>query len=374
MNLLRAALSCFCTMLPFASVAAQDLLGVTWNGTTVLIDSHTAGVTPLGTGLFGQNALGRTGNGQFWSTQRVSSSFYQYTRIDPATGIATVAAGGADIRDFTAAPGNRLFGIRNGTVNPYEDALVRVDPATGVTTFLGYTGFADVQGLSMHLGVLYAWDVFAGLLVVDPNTGAAVDPFPNVSGPAYQQSLCSHPDGRLLLGGGDSNGPDQLFELDITTGVATLIGTMPQAYDIRGIEPLGGFTVAFGQGCAGAFGQVFLGVTGTLRGGGQLLSISGNHAPNQVGAAIVGLSDQMFGGAPLPRSLDALLGTNGCSLHVAIDASVFTTTGATGPATMQHGFPLPPWSTGLTLFVQHACFEPVTGSSSWSNGVAVHIR
>ncbi|MCA8964822.1 MAG: hypothetical protein H6838_02370 [Planctomycetes bacterium] len=364
----------FAAALLTAGLAAQDLLGVTWNGATVLIDSHTAGVTPLGMGLFGQNALGRTGDGQYWSTQRVSTTYYQYTRIDPTTGSASYASYGSDIRDFATAPGNRLYGIRNGTVNPYEDWLVLVDPATGVTTSIGSTGYTDIQGLVVHLGVLYAWDVFAGLLVVDPATGAAVDPFPNVSGPAYQQSLCSHPDGRLLLGGGDSNGPDQLFSLDVGTGVATLIGTMPAIYDIRGIEPLGGFAVPFGQPCQGTYGPTYLGVTGALHGGGQLQSVSINHAANTVGAVILGLDTTTYGGAPLPRLLDPLVGTNNCSLFVAIDASLFVVTGPTGPATLQYGFSLPAWTTGVTFHLQHACFEPVAGNSSWSNGVTVNVQ
>lgn len=353
-----------------AGLCAQDLLGVTWNGALLLIDSHTAAVYPLGTGFPGQNALTRDASGTFWSTRRLSPSTHFFTNVDPATGTATTSWFGFDTRGLADGPGTTLYAIQFG--GPSQ--LVQFDGATGVSTAIGPTGFFGIQGLTHHQGVLYAWDVFDGLLVVDPATGAATDPFPGVGGPAYQQSLCSHPDGRLLLGGGDSNGPDQLFEVDPTTGGVTLIGTMPIAYDVRGIEPLGGFATPFGQGCAGAAGPVSLTITGLMQPGGSVTTRSGNHAPNAVGFVVFGFSNTTFAGQNLPYLLDPQFGTANCSVYCSIDVPLTVTTAAASPATMQHVLPLPPAAAGLVFHVQHACVEPVPGGMSWSNAATVHVR
>jgi hypothetical protein len=353
------------------ALPAQDLLGVTWTGTTVLVDSYTGAVTPLGTGLFGQNALARAPNGTFWSTWRNGSS-YGFSTIDPITGAATQGPFGVDIRGLTIGPGSSLYGIREGGVA--DDLLVQVTVPGGFVTNIGSTGSSSIQGLAMHQGVLYAWDVFVGLMVVDPTTGAATDPFPSVSGPAYQQSLCSHPDGRLLLGGGDSNGTDQLFVVDPATGVASLIGNMVGAVDVRGLEPLGGYAQPIGQGCDGAFGPVGLTVTGRIQPGGSFSSVSTNHAPNAFGIAVVGLSTTSYQGTSLPLLLDPLLGTSNCWLRTSIDASATVFAGAGSPATMQYGFAIPAWASGIVFNVQHACFEPVPGGISWSNAASLHVE
>jgi len=353
---------------------AQDLLAVTWNGAIKLVNSYTGAVTPLGPGLSGQNCLARASNGTFWSQQRLSTSSYYFTRIDPGTGIATpVHYTSADIRGLASGPGTWLYGIQNGT-STVTDSLVRFDTASGSVQTIGSTGFDGIQGLAMHLGVLYAWDVFSGLLIVDQLTGAASDPFPLVSGPTYQQSLCSHRDGRLLLGGGDSNGTDQLFSLDVTNGTATLIGNMVGATDVRGLEPLDASAAPFGTGCNGVHGPVVLSVTGSLQAGGSLMSVSSNHEPNTLGAVVLGLSTTLYQAHALPLLLDPLLGTTNCTLYASIDASVLVFTGTTTPASLQFGLPLTGAAAGARFHLQHVCFEPVPGNLSFSNGIAVQVR
>ncbi len=338
----------------------------------MLVNSYSGAVTALGTGLMGQNSLARTANGTFWSTRRVSTTQYTFTTINPNTGVATPAFAGIDSRGLATGPGNSLYCIRNDVPN---DTLVRVDMGSnGFVIPIGSTGFDSIQGLAMHQGVLYAWDTTAGLLLVSTLTGAATDPFPGVGGPAFQQSLCSHPDGRLLLGGGDSGGTDQLFTVNVTNGQTTLIGILGGPFDVRGLEPLTGYTVAFGQGCDGVSGPVALTLTGSAQVGGNVLSVSTNHAPNAVGAVLFGISTTQHLGLPLPLLLDPLLGTNNCRLYTSIDGSFVLIAGATAPAQMQFGFGIPIGASGAILHLQHVCLEAVPGGMSWSNGVTVQVQ
>lgn len=349
---------------------AQDLLGVTWNGAVVRIDSYTGSVTFVGNGRSGQNGLAKSSTGLFWSTYRASNGTNSFTTIDPSTGASTVMFNGQDVRALSTGPNGNLYGIRYMTPT---NMLIRVDTVGGVPYLVGYTGFTDIQGLAMHQGVLYAWDVFQGLLVVDPNTGAAHDPFPGVGGPPYQQSLCSHPDGRLLLGGGDSSGTDQLFVVDPTTGGTTWQANLHGVSDVRGIEPLGGYAYPLGQGCAGVSGPVTLDVSGLLFAGGSALASSGNHAPNTLGAMVFGLSTTTYGNQGLPYLLDPQFGTAQCWLLTSMDATVFTFTGTTNPAVLQFAFGLPVWLAGQQFTLQHVCFEAVPGSMSWSGARTLRL-
>jgi hypothetical protein len=366
-------------LLPFAaaallaatSLAAQDLLGVTWNGAVVRVNSYTGGVTPLGPGLFGQNCVARATDGTFWSARRNSSTSFSFTNIDPNTGVATVVASGIDVRGLTTGPTNSLYGLQ---YNAVAGVLVRILTPSGFVIPVGSTGFNGIQSLAMHQGVLYGWDVFAGLVVIDTTTGAATDPFPGVSGPIFLQSLCSHPDGRLLVGGGDSGGPDALYSVDVPTGTVALIGPMTGAVDVRGLEPLAGFTVPAGQGCNGAFGQVVLAATGSPQPGGTLLTTSNNHAPNAIGLVLFGSSAASWQGLPLPLLLDPLFGTSNCNLYVSVDGSFATVANASTPAQLQFGFTVPAGASGASLHLQHACLEAVPGGLSVSNRVTVQIQ
>jgi hypothetical protein len=358
-------------LLAAGSLAAQDLLGVTWTGAVVRVDSYTGAVTALGPGLQGQNSLARAANGTFWSTRRISSTQYSFTNVDPSTGTATPVFSGVDVRGLATGPGNTLYGIKDA---PGADLLVTIDTAaSGFVIQVGSTGFDSIQGLASHQGMLYAWDTTAGLLVVDPLSGAAVDPFPAVGGPVFQQSLCSHPDGRLLLGGGDSIGTDSLFAVDVTNGGTTLIGTMNGAVDVRGLEPLAGSTVAFGQGCLGVYGPVALSLTGSSQVGGTLTATSTNHAPNAIGVMMFGASTTVYQGLSLPLLLDPLLGTSNCRLYASIDGSVVSITGPATPAVLQFSFVVPVGTSGARLHLQHTCLEAVPGFLSWSNAITVQV-
>ncbi len=371
MNPLRSLCLAGAALAAASPVTSQDLLGVSWSGSVVRIDSHTGAVSSVGVGLSGLNCLARGSNGAFYSVRRVSSSFHMLVTIDPATGATTPIGGCADVRGLAEGPGNTLYGVR---YTPFGNTLIAIDAASGGYATIGSTGFVGIQGLAVHQNTLYAWDVLEGLLVVDPLTGAATDPFPGVPVPTYLQSLCSHPDGRLLVGGGDSNGVDPLYVVDLATGAPTLIGQMNGAVDLRGIEPLGAFVSPFGQGCNGVFGPVSLSVTGSPQPGGFLSTTSTNHAANAFGLIVFGADSLVFNGTPLPVLLDPLFGTSGCRLYTAIDGALPMIAGAAGPASLQFGFAVPPTAGGELVHLQHVCLENVPGGMSWSNAVAVRIE
>ena len=101
-------------------------------------------------------------------------------------------------------------------------------------------------------------------------------------------------------------------------------------------------------------------------------SASTNHAANALGVLILGFSNTTHASAPLPFSLDPTLGTSGCFLQASIDVNQLGLTGAGGGLT----FPvtLPQWFAGNVVYAQHACFEPVAGGISWSNGITIRVQ
>lgn len=355
-----------------ASLAAQDLLAVTWAGGNIArIDSATGVATVIGGGTGMHNSLARDGNGVFWSLRAVGTFPFTLSMaiIDPNLGTATdVIPNAPDLRGLAGTGTNLMYGIHNTVAGSISsiDNLVQVDLTAGTFTTIGPTGMTALQGLAMHNGTLYAWDLNLGLVTVDTLTGQATDPFP--TGGFNAQGLCSHPDGRLIVGG-----PSGLHSVDPTTGMTTLIATITGLSDLRGIEAFGGYSTPFGQGCNGAFGPVSMTVTGNLSPGGNLVSTSNNHAANSFGVLIFGLSTTQNLGLPLPLSMDPILGTVGCNLYVSIDATLSAFTSATAPATLQFAFPLPTWMANTGFHLQHACFEPVPGGASFSNGVTVQI-
>ncbi len=102
--------------------------------------------------------------------------------------------------------------------------LGRLDPATGLLTRLGPTGFRTLFGLQFDpaFRTLYAitgLQVPPVLVSLDPTTGQGTA-IAQTDMPPQAQSLAFTADGRLAVGGSDGN----LYELDRVTGTATLIG------------------------------------------------------------------------------------------------------------------------------------------------------
>lgn len=217
-------------LLGFAPVAtADEIFAIAWPSGAYTIDSITGtgqpASSPAATGL---NSLARGQDGRFYS----ADSGGNLITVDPASDdIAVVAAldfGAVNISipSMAFSPGGTLYVINR----EFPDTLYTVNLATGVGTRLGSTGGFTVQGLAFTPGgALYGWDIFQGLLAIDPVTGAATDVNPNEGATANIQCLAFSPGGVLY---GAQNG---LFTIDPTTGVPTAVGA-GNLFDIRGMD------------------------------------------------------------------------------------------------------------------------------------------
>jgi hypothetical protein len=357
---LRRTATATATALLASFVTAQDMISVDWSGQVRWLDAFSGLATSIGNTPAGCMGLARDGQGQLW-TVRVPA----LVRIDPTGPVATPVfpAFGWDLRGLTAAGGPFLWGIANN----FNDTLVRVDTTLGTVTTIGPTVLNTIQGLVVRDGVLYGWDVQHGLVTVNPMTGAATDVDPAVPGSTAIQWLAVRADGRMV------GGLSSLYEIDVTTGVATAIAGSALS-GTRGAVPFPSFTRSFGTACNGAHGLAVLSVSLTQTTTHNLLaSQSVGHAPHALGALALGLSNTFRNGVPLPISLDPLFGTQGCTIYTSLESSRLATTSAAAPATLDFLVPLPLNLDVFPCFAQHVVLEPVPGGVSTSNGVILQF-
>jgi len=125
--------------------------------------------------------------------------------------------------------GGPIYAINDeGFGNP--DVLYTIDPNTGASSFVGTTNHASIQGLAFGInGRLFAWDGNDGLLTVNTSNGVSTDVNGGVGGTFDIQCLASGPNGRMFAA------RDALFEIDLTDGSFTMIGSGGYS-DVRGIE------------------------------------------------------------------------------------------------------------------------------------------
>lgn len=349
-----------------ASLPAQnfDLIGATFQGQILRIDSATGATQALGTMPVGANAMAMTADDRIWTTERTGTSgafHFHLAVIDPLTGVATLPFGALDVGDLrglTAKHDGNLYAVRDGTPS---DELVEIDTTTGAVTAIGPMGFTGIQALDDTVLGLMAWDINAGLLTVQPLTGVATDPFPGVGSPATLQWLATDPvTGTLLVG------RTTLQVVDLQTGLVGPAIAISGAPDLRGVEFTTARLSAFGVGC-GTVPRLAgdLVVAGSTQ---VLTTRNGFFAPGTLGVQVIGLSNTTHHGLALPQPLDPLLGTSGCHLNVSIDITQFGFADGTG--LLRIPLTLPASLTWFTLFAQHAAFVPgLPGGMSTSQGL-----
>ena len=221
-------------------------------GTTALgtVDPKTGFVTPIGA-FFG-DSLGSaiteiewspdgktlyatTGGGDFAIYTIDAHSGEILTRL-PLTGAFTSGA----IQGLEFDPSNTLLlgthVLVGGGGSP--STLVSIDPATGVLTSIGLTGIDAIGGLAFHrvTGILYGVTSAgtAELVTIVPSTGVATSvgfTFGIYSG-IEMSSLEFDAADRLISGGNDGN----LYEIDTTTGLATIIGPLANVGKVSGLS------------------------------------------------------------------------------------------------------------------------------------------
>jgi hypothetical protein len=120
------------------------------------------------------------------------------------------------------------------------DDLYGLDLATGTATFIGGTVAADVEGLALRGdGVLFGIsDDSDELLTCDPLTGAC-SAVGTLGAAISDPGLAFACDGTLFMGTEGGNDPDappgDLYRVDTTTGLATLVGSLLGDFDAQSI-------------------------------------------------------------------------------------------------------------------------------------------
>ncbi len=366
MSTLRSLACSF--VLGCASLPAQELLALNFQGQAFGVDVATGQqrfITASGANFV--NGMASHAGVLYAAGGGVTSTPSRLFTIDPITAQATVVIAdlGGDVRALCSNAGtNELFAIMNGS----PDRLVRIDVTTGLVTNVGNTGMTGIQALDDGggVGALFGWDVNLGLVQISRTTGVAVVVAPGVGaqGAILQfLSLVQENNTIRMIGGGT-----QLYEVDRFTGVVTQIGSTPLS-DLRGAERRRGIGTAFGVGCAttvtgaatiGSKGEFLAGTTPTL--------ISTQHQANCLGILVVGLSNTVSLGTPLPILLDPILGTSGCNLWISAD--VLVAGQANGAGSLLVPFTIPAVF-GFTLHFQMVGLESVPGGLSFTNGFTV---
>ncbi len=338
--------------LPLIPLAAQELLAVNYNGQVLKIATATGATSVLNpNGVPFANAMALDGS-TYWATGR-QAGVSRLFKIDPVTGHTTpsISLGQNDVRGL--ADGNNtdeLFGVVNGTND--VDRLVRIRPSLGLVLPIGGTsGQTGIQALVRDGAQLIAWDVQVGLCRFDTTTGAAIDLFPATgTGGAQIQFLTVDEQGRLL------GGHDQLYEIERTTGIATVVPGS-NCLNARGAEPRRGTIGTFGVACGDdavltATGQALVGTTMTFT--------SSGHQPGAFVTLYFAFEKQT---TAIPGST--------CKLGVASDNPFYAATvGASGIFTVNE--PLVSLL-GFEMFVQALGAQPGTGTPYVTNGIDIRI-
>ncbi len=230
---IKAILAASVVAASFGGVAiADDILAVSWAGDAYTIDSGTGGGTLLGaTGFASMNGMSRDGSGRYLTSVRFTD---QLVEVDPVTGAGSLAATlsmDMDLRGL-AFDGSTLYAVNDiGFGN--NDELYSIDSNTGTVTLIGATSHGGIQGLAYGPdGVLYGYDIGAGLLTISTVSGASSA----VGAPGI---------GEIQTISFDSSGTlwgcrDNLYTIDTSTGAETLSSFGNGRYDdVRGMEFVG---------------------------------------------------------------------------------------------------------------------------------------
>jgi hypothetical protein len=158
----------------------SSITDLAWDGTNlyavtfsslIRIDTATGAVTTVGSlGAGGINALTADSKGDLYGASTGGTLY----KINKATGASAVVGplgfGSSGDLAFTA-DGALYATVKQNTFT--TDALARVDVATGKATIIGDTGYADVYGLNVQGGVMYALTVKGQLLTLNPASARA---------------------------------------------------------------------------------------------------------------------------------------------------------------------------------------------------------
>ncbi len=229
----RFALAFLTFLLPASSFGQG--LGVTWTGELVLFDPATGLSAVISdTGYDKCQSMAKTVDGRIFMF--ANESPFQLLEIHPTTFEITgsISTGLNDIRALAADPNDpqRIYAVNVPASSQFDDLYV-LDLSVPGSTLIGRLPYQKVQGLTfVPNGPLYAWDVSAGLVQVDPQTAGASDVNALNDGTSDIQSLAWY--GGTLYGI-----REQIYRFDLLTGDFTV--DVPGNFgDIRGAEIVDG--------------------------------------------------------------------------------------------------------------------------------------
>jgi hypothetical protein len=293
----------------------------------------------------------------------------QVRLLDPATGFVVDLSSGA--QPWGASLGAGAWDPMTGDVVLGGDgALYRLANGTATATLIvgGLGGAVSGVAFDPTTGEIIATVLTVNRLIRVNGAGTVSDVAPPFSIPGPNGLDVDH-NGDYVAGGGTG----QVYRVPHAGGAPVFLANNPGPLNGIAVAGAGGYGIPFGQTCNGAAGPVSLTATGPFLVGSTVTTTSTNHATTTAGVLILGISNTSYLGIPLPLLLDPLLGTAGCYANVSLDVTALALTSATSPATLSFAFGLPPSFSGYRFYAQHACFEPVAGGLSWSNGLAFRV-
>ncbi len=231
-----------------APSARADFYGVSWlEGRVFYVDESSLAATFVTSiGPQGRaNAMAKDASGTLLIAGHAPDSTPRLWSFDPATHALTQGAALAvdDVRAMAVSPSGVLYAAVN--IGSPLHSLYTVNPATGQAALVGINSHTSVQGMAFAPdGTLYGWAVGAGLVRIDPLTGATVDVNGNLSEPGnFYQTLFTGAAGELRGAGRNGTVGAAIGVIDTGTGlsgppayISFPPGTPLTYTDIRGME------------------------------------------------------------------------------------------------------------------------------------------
>lgn len=161
-------------------------------------------------------------DGVWYGVQYVSGANAPLVTLDPSTGAITTIGGGA--ADLTGI----AYDINTGIMYAidFTGGLYTIDLTTGATTTVGSAAMASCIGLACdNMGLLYAIDLDDNLYTINSATAAKTLVGPLGIDIGYAQDIAYDRDNEKLYGTlyNVTSGSGGLYEINITTGAATLL-------------------------------------------------------------------------------------------------------------------------------------------------------
>jgi hypothetical protein len=247
--------------------AQAEIIGISSSFVWSIDETNATDVLINSSGPAGLQAMAKNSAGVLYASGIIASGNHLWT-VDPTTGAHTQGAAllaTDSIRALAFNSADVLYGVNGNASNTLPFQLYTIDATTGGATLVGNLN-GNIAGMTFGpSGTLYGWDIAgAGLVTINPATGAITDVNAAIGGGFEVQTLAFSPGG-VLYGAG----PNNLYTIDTTTGALTLVGAFNPAAGIFGMEfvagsPPAGPAVSLTPASLG-FGNQQLGTTSSAK-------------------------------------------------------------------------------------------------------------